>query len=50
VLQEQERVRDPPRCRRVWYSLLWTWDHLYAIYGDPDQDYFESPSVLVLAA
>ncbi len=34
------------RADRLGYSSLWTWDHLHAIYGDSDQDYFEGPSVL----
>ena len=34
------------RIDALGYDSLWTWDHLYAIYGDPYQDYFEGPSVL----
>jgi alkanesulfonate monooxygenase SsuD/methylene tetrahydromethanopterin reductase-like flavin-dependent oxidoreductase (luciferase family) len=28
------------------YDHLWSWDHLYAIYGDPDQPIFEGTSML----
>ena len=34
------------RVDALGYDHLWAWDHLYAIYGDPYQDYFEGPSVL----
>lgn len=34
------------RVDALGYDQLWTWDHLHAIYGDSDQDYFEGPSVL----
>ncbi len=34
------------RVEALGYDHLWTWDHVYAIYGDPYQDYFEGPSVL----
>ena len=27
------------RVDRLGYDHLWTWDHLYAIFGDPYQDY-----------
>jgi hypothetical protein len=26
---------------RLGYDYLWTWDHLYAIFGDPHQPIFE---------
>ena len=29
------------RVDRLGYDHLWTWDHLYAIFGDPYQDIFE---------
>ena len=31
---------------RLGYDHLWTWDHLYAIFGDPYQDFFEGWSLL----
>jgi alkanesulfonate monooxygenase SsuD/methylene tetrahydromethanopterin reductase-like flavin-dependent oxidoreductase (luciferase family) len=31
---------------RLGYSHLWTWDHLYAIFGDPYQPIFEGYSLL----
>ena len=34
------------RCDRLGYDSLWTWDHLYAIFGDPDQPIFEGWSTL----
>jgi alkanesulfonate monooxygenase SsuD/methylene tetrahydromethanopterin reductase-like flavin-dependent oxidoreductase (luciferase family) len=29
------------RVDRLGYDHLWTWDHLYAIFGDPYQDFWE---------
>jgi alkanesulfonate monooxygenase SsuD/methylene tetrahydromethanopterin reductase-like flavin-dependent oxidoreductase (luciferase family) len=29
------------RVDRLGYDHLWAWDHLYAIFGDPYQDFFE---------
>jgi alkanesulfonate monooxygenase SsuD/methylene tetrahydromethanopterin reductase-like flavin-dependent oxidoreductase (luciferase family) len=34
------------RVDRLGYDHLWTWDHLYAIFGDPYQDFFEGWSAL----
>ena len=34
------------RIDRLGYDHLWTWDHLYAIFGDPYQDFFEGYSLL----
>jgi alkanesulfonate monooxygenase SsuD/methylene tetrahydromethanopterin reductase-like flavin-dependent oxidoreductase (luciferase family) len=31
---------------RLGYDSLWTWDHIHAIYGDPDQPIFEGYSSL----
>jgi alkanesulfonate monooxygenase SsuD/methylene tetrahydromethanopterin reductase-like flavin-dependent oxidoreductase (luciferase family) len=31
---------------RLGYDHLWTWDHLYAIYGDPYQPIFEGNTLL----
>jgi alkanesulfonate monooxygenase SsuD/methylene tetrahydromethanopterin reductase-like flavin-dependent oxidoreductase (luciferase family) len=34
------------RVERLGYDHLWTWDHLYAIFGDPYQPIFEGWSLL----
>ena len=34
------------RIDRLGYDHLWTWDHLYAIFGDPYQDFFEGYTLL----
>ena len=34
------------RVDRLGYDHLWTWDHLYAIFGDPYQPIFEGWSLL----
>ena len=34
------------RVDRLGYAHLWTWDHLYSIFGDPDQPIFEGWSLL----
>ncbi|HYH93697.1 MAG TPA: LLM class flavin-dependent oxidoreductase [Candidatus Saccharimonadales bacterium] len=34
------------RVDRLGYDHLWTWDHLYAIFGDPYQDIFEGYAAL----
>jgi alkanesulfonate monooxygenase SsuD/methylene tetrahydromethanopterin reductase-like flavin-dependent oxidoreductase (luciferase family) len=34
------------RVDRLGYDHLWTWDHLYAIFGDPYQDFFEGYTAL----
>jgi len=31
---------------RLGYDHLWAWDHLYAIFGDPYQDFFEGYTLL----
>ncbi len=31
---------------RLGYDSLWTWDHVYAIFGDPHQDIFEGYACL----
>ena len=41
-----EMVDAAQRVDRLGYDHLWTWDHLYAIFGDPYQDFFEGWSVL----
>ena len=38
------------RVDALGYDHLWTWDHLYAIYGPPDQPVFEGWSVVVALA
>src|SRR5512137_3024766 len=34
------------RIDRLGYDHLWTWDHLYAIWGEPDQPIFEGWTTL----
>ena len=34
------------RVDRLGYDHLWAWDHLYAIFGDPYQDFFEGYALL----
>ena len=34
------------RIDRLGYDSLWTWDHLYAIFGDPSQPIFEGWGML----
>lgn len=34
------------RVDRLGYDTLWTWDHLYAIFGDPYQDFYEGWTTL----
>lgn len=34
------------RAEALGYDTLWTWDHLYAIFGDPYQPIFEGYTVL----
>ena len=34
------------RVDQLGYDHLWAWDHLYAIFGDPYQDFFEGYSLL----
>jgi alkanesulfonate monooxygenase SsuD/methylene tetrahydromethanopterin reductase-like flavin-dependent oxidoreductase (luciferase family) len=38
------------RVDELGYDHLWAWDHLYAIFGEPDQPIFEGWSSLVAAA
>ena len=37
----EEQLDAAKRIDRLGYSHLWTWDHLYAIVGDPYQPIFE---------
>jgi alkanesulfonate monooxygenase SsuD/methylene tetrahydromethanopterin reductase-like flavin-dependent oxidoreductase (luciferase family) len=37
----QEQLDAAQRVDRLGYAHLWTWDHLYAIFGDPYQPIFE---------
>lgn len=39
-------VEAARRVDELGYEHLWTWDHVYAIYGDPYQPIFEGYSVL----
>jgi alkanesulfonate monooxygenase SsuD/methylene tetrahydromethanopterin reductase-like flavin-dependent oxidoreductase (luciferase family) len=41
-----EMLDAAQRVDRLGYDHLWTWDHLYAIFGDPYQPIFEGWSVL----
>jgi len=41
-----EMLDTARRIDRLGYDHLWTWDHLYAIFGDPYQDFFEGYSLL----
>jgi alkanesulfonate monooxygenase SsuD/methylene tetrahydromethanopterin reductase-like flavin-dependent oxidoreductase (luciferase family) len=34
------------RVDRLGYDHLWAWDHLYAIFGDPYQDFFEGYALI----
>ncbi len=38
------------RVDQLGYDHLWAWDHLYAIFGDPYQDFFEGYSLLAALA
>jgi alkanesulfonate monooxygenase SsuD/methylene tetrahydromethanopterin reductase-like flavin-dependent oxidoreductase (luciferase family) len=41
-----ELLESAKRVDRLGYTHLWTWDHLYAIFGDPYQPIFEGWSLL----
>ena len=41
-----EMLDAAKRVDRLGYDHLWTWDHLYAIFGDPYQDFFEGYSLM----
>ncbi|MEK6719394.1 MAG: LLM class flavin-dependent oxidoreductase [Chloroflexota bacterium] len=41
-----EMLAATRRIEAAGYDHLWTWDHLYAIYGDPHQPIFEGWSLL----
>jgi alkanesulfonate monooxygenase SsuD/methylene tetrahydromethanopterin reductase-like flavin-dependent oxidoreductase (luciferase family) len=42
----QEMLDAAKRVDRLGYDHLWTWDHLYAIFGDPYQSIFEGWTTL----
>ena len=42
----KEMLDAARRVDRLGYAHLWTWDHLYAIFGDPYQPIFEGWSLL----
>jgi F420-dependent oxidoreductase-like protein len=44
--QWREMLDAARRVDRLGYDHLWTWDHLYAIFGDPYQPIFEGWSLL----
>ena len=39
-------ARRPVRADAAGLDSLWTWDHLHAIVGDPDQEIFEGWTLL----
>ncbi len=41
-----EMLDAAKRVDRLGYAHLWTWDHLYAIFGDPYQSIFEGWTAL----
>ena len=41
-----EMLDAAKRVDRLGYAHLWTWDHIYAIFGDPYQPIFEGWSLL----
>jgi len=41
-----EMLEYVKRVDRLGYAHIWTWDHLYAIFGDPYQPIFEGWSLL----
>ena len=41
-----EMLDSAKRIDRLGYDHLWAWDHLYAIFGDPYQDFFEGYTLL----
>lgn len=41
-----EMLETARRVDRLGYDSLWTWDHLYAIFGDPYQPIFEGWGML----
>lgn len=41
-----EQLDAAKRIDRLGYAHLWTWDHLYAIFGDPYQSIFEGWTAL----
>ena len=49
----QRLVRLPRRSTaadRLGYDHVWTWDHIQAIFGDPDQPIFEGYTALAAVA
>jgi alkanesulfonate monooxygenase SsuD/methylene tetrahydromethanopterin reductase-like flavin-dependent oxidoreductase (luciferase family) len=43
-------LRAGRRAEELGYDHLWTWDHLLAIFGDPDQPIFEGYTALAAMA
>src|SRR3982750_2012268 len=43
-----EMLDAAKRVDRLGYAHLWTWDHLYAIFGDPYQPIFEGYTTLAV--
>ncbi len=50
VASWREMLDGAKTCERLGYDYIWTWDHLYAIFGDPYQPIFEGWSVLAALA
>jgi alkanesulfonate monooxygenase SsuD/methylene tetrahydromethanopterin reductase-like flavin-dependent oxidoreductase (luciferase family) len=42
----QEQVATAQEVERLGYDGVWTWDHLHAIFGDPNQPIFEGWTLL----
>ncbi len=42
----QEQLATAREVERLGYDGVWTWDHLHAIFGDPDQPIFEGWTLL----
>ena len=43
-------LRAGTRAEELGFDSLWTWDHLYAIFGDPHQPIFEGHTALAALA
>jgi alkanesulfonate monooxygenase SsuD/methylene tetrahydromethanopterin reductase-like flavin-dependent oxidoreductase (luciferase family) len=45
-----EFLNAAQRADRLGYDHIWTWDHIYAIFGDPHQPIFEGYTALAAVA
>ena len=43
-------IESPALNERLGYDHVWTWDHIQAIFGDPDQPIFEGYTALAAVA